>query len=87
MICLIYNCIVEEMSHQGQGDLGDKSSCTAFVSNLAYNMDEGSIKEVFSKVYVICSLLDDFQILIYHGIGLLSKSCNQRLINILFIYL
>jgi hypothetical protein len=36
------------MSHQGQGDLGDKSSCTAFVSNLAYNMDEGSIKEVFS---------------------------------------
>jgi hypothetical protein len=44
------------MSHQGQGDLGDKSSCTAFVSNLAYNMDEGSIKEVFSKVCVICSL-------------------------------
>ena len=40
----------EEMSHQGQGDLGDKSSCTAFVSNLAYNMDEGSIKEVFSKI-------------------------------------
>ncbi|XP_071179062.1 squamous cell carcinoma antigen recognized by T-cells 3-like isoform X1 [Mytilus edulis] len=40
----------DDRLHEGQGDMGpDKSSCTAFVSNLAYDVDEDHIKDTFSQ--------------------------------------
>ncbi|CAC5388461.1 SART3 [Mytilus coruscus] len=40
----------DDRLHEGQGDAGpDKSSCTAFVSNLAYDVDEDNIKDTFSQ--------------------------------------
>lgn len=43
----------EEESHQDIQDTGcreDKSTCTAFISNLAYHIDEEKIKEVFADI-------------------------------------
>ena len=58
IVCTFSSLSPSEMAHESDVQLPtgarphntEKDSCTAFVSNLDYNLEEDRIKEIFSKV-------------------------------------